>query len=652
MAARAAARPSTRGAIVLVALAPLSSAWAQHVSDNPVISAEDAFGLTLGLESIGIYNPSLIRGFNPADAGNLRIDGLYFDQQATLSERVIEDSTIRVGISEIDYAFPAPTGIVDYDLRRATDGKPTATVIAEVGPYDNHALSVDGSLPLYSTQLQLPIGVDVQSGGPPPQTGPNLGYTSNWIQVGAVPQWKPSDRVTVRLLADWQQASDARTMPTIFTAGNYLPPRIQRGFLGQYWALSKYVGGNFGAIVDAKLSPHWSLAAGLFQSSLDLPVSYADLMLDTRPDGTSNHVMVALPNQRTTSDSGEVRLTGHFTQGPWLQQLIVMARGRNTRALYGGADTAELGTSYIGQDVQFPEPDFSYSARTSDRTTLWSTGAAYRVERANWGVLAFGVQQEHYDKVVVTPEVGRSQLTATPARMYSTAAVPIAGHASLYGGYTQGFEDSGSAPSSAENRGAILPTTRTWQLDGGIRYPLSPRLSFIAGVFELNKPYFNFDSQNVDRQLGNQRASGIELSLAGQIVQGLSVNAGALIGRVHITGPDLAAQGIGPDAVGQPRQLYLLNLDYALAHLPALSTDLAVVHFSAEPAVVSDAYDVPATTVLNLGARYKFKLFDAPAMVRVQLQNVFNFYNWNLGFSPGFSQFQPRTVMAYLTIDL
>ena len=55
---------------------------AQHAADNAVTAADDAFRLTLGLESIGMYSPGQIRGFSPKSAGNLRVDGLYFDQQA------------------------------------------------------------------------------------------------------------------------------------------------------------------------------------------------------------------------------------------------------------------------------------------------------------------------------------------------------------------------------------------------------------------------------------------------------------------------------------------------------------------------------------------------------------------------------------------
>jgi hypothetical protein len=99
-----------RIAAALMALSPPTAVYAQHASDDPLATANDAFGLTLGLESIGLYGPGLVRGFNPQTAGNVRIDGLYFDQQGTLSNRVVEGSTIRIGVSEIGYAFPAPTG--------------------------------------------------------------------------------------------------------------------------------------------------------------------------------------------------------------------------------------------------------------------------------------------------------------------------------------------------------------------------------------------------------------------------------------------------------------------------------------------------------------------------------------------------------------
>src|ERR1700726_256267 len=167
-----------RIAIALMALPPLTAVYGQPASDDPLATANDAFGLTLGLESIGLYGPGLVRGFNPQTAGNVRIDGLYFDQQGALSNRVVEGSTIRIGVSEIGYAFPAPTGIVDYDLRHPGNGTPSGTVVASAGPFQAKGLSVDGNLPLISSELQLPIGASLQISTNTPAGWSNSGYTS------------------------------------------------------------------------------------------------------------------------------------------------------------------------------------------------------------------------------------------------------------------------------------------------------------------------------------------------------------------------------------------------------------------------------------------------------------------------------------------
>lgn len=46
---------------------------AQRVGENPVTAAEDAFGTSVGGESIGLYHPGNVRGFSPITAGNVRL---------------------------------------------------------------------------------------------------------------------------------------------------------------------------------------------------------------------------------------------------------------------------------------------------------------------------------------------------------------------------------------------------------------------------------------------------------------------------------------------------------------------------------------------------------------------------------------------------
>jgi len=630
------------------------TAWAQHASDNPIESADDAFGLTLGLESVGIYNPGSVRGFSPISAGNVRIDGMYFDLQGAPSNRVIEGSTIHVGVSEIGYPFPAPTGIADYNLRNVGDDTPTATIIANVGPFDAWGISIDGSVPLIANQLVLPIGVSTQVSTQSSEDGVFYpGLTSRVTSVGATPQWTPNSKVTVRAIVDWQGTSDAKTVPEFFTAGDFLPPPIAKGYVPQNWAKGQNTTMNLGGLLAAQLSDNWLLRAGIFRSTNDSPVSFADLYTDVEPNGQAEHVVVGFPDQNTSSTSGEMRLTGTYITGDWRHEFIFMARGRDTTANYGGEDAVDLGRVNIGTIVQAPEPDFTYSARAIDQAQLWSVGAAYRVDWKSLGVLEMGIQKEDYRETDNSPGTAESEIAAHPFRAYANSAFAVTPELTLYAGYTQGLENSGVAPNSADNSGAVLPASLTWQVDTGARYAITPKLKIIAGVFELQKPYFNFDTNNVDRQLGVQQARGIELSVAGEVTEDLHVNVGVLDGRVGITGPDLAAEGVGSVAVGQPRIMYVANANYGFPWWKAASLDVSAVHIGTAPESVDNGVYTQPATLLNIGGRYKFTVFGENSTLRLQLQNVLDANLWQQLNTPGVFQWPgPRRVFAYLTTDL
>jgi iron complex outermembrane receptor protein len=220
-----------------------------------------------------------------------------------------------------------------------------------------------------------------------------------------------------------------------------------------------------------------------------------------------------------------------------------------------------------------------------------------------------------------------------------------------YAGYTQGLEESGVVPNSAANRGTILPDARTWQVDAGIRYLVTPTVKLIAGVFEIHKPYFNFDTNNVDRSLGQQRATGLETSISGEVLKNLNATAGVLWGAVRIIGPNLSAEGVGTTAFGQPHVQSAINIDYKFPHWHGLSGDVEMLHFGISPASIDGTAQNPAQSLFNLGARYRFTLLGAQATLRLQVRNIVNFYFWNMGNSPGFSQYSTRSVVGYVTAD-
>src|SRR5687767_2593613 len=93
-------------------------ASAQRVDTTAASEADDAFGLSIAGETIGLYSDEYVRGFSPVNAGNLRLDGLYIDRQANFNERLFNDVAVRVGATALATPLPAPSGIADYSLRR------------------------------------------------------------------------------------------------------------------------------------------------------------------------------------------------------------------------------------------------------------------------------------------------------------------------------------------------------------------------------------------------------------------------------------------------------------------------------------------------------------------------------------------------------
>lgn len=172
------------------ALALADPALAQRSADNAVTAAEDAFGSSIGNESIGLYTPSQVRGFSPVSAGNVRIEGVYLDRQGTLSLRLVAGSTIRVGLSAQGYLFPAPTGIVDYRLR-GVGLKPVVSVLAGSMAYGAPTLEIDAQLPLVGDRLGVAVGASWA------HEEYYDGSDARYTRLAIIPRWKPTGRLEI-----------------------------------------------------------------------------------------------------------------------------------------------------------------------------------------------------------------------------------------------------------------------------------------------------------------------------------------------------------------------------------------------------------------------------------------------------------------------
>jgi iron complex outermembrane receptor protein len=109
---------------------------------------------------------------------------------------------------------------------------------------------------------------------------------------------------------------------------------------------------------------------------------------------------------------------------------------------------------------------------------------------------------------------------------------------------------------------------------------------------------------------------------------------------------------IGPRPVGQIRRRSVLNLDWRSGQGKGpLSFDVAIESLSSRTGNSANTLAGPPRTVVNLGARYRFKLAGADWLFRPVLQNAFDNYGWNVSSSGGFTYIPPRAVTLQLVAD-
>ena len=194
-----------------------------RTSDNVITQAEDAFGFSLGRESVGIYSPNNARGFSPTAAGNVRIDGLYFDPPFGLTNALSHSVSIKVGITAQGYPFSAPSGVVDYTLTRPGHG---ASAMANADSFGTYGLEVDGSVPI-SRSLGLAYGI----------TGFRTQFfdgTSDFsTSQTIITRWQP--RPGIEIMPFWTLVNDYHNeiSPSYVPEAEFLPPvPRQRGCYG------------------------------------------------------------------------------------------------------------------------------------------------------------------------------------------------------------------------------------------------------------------------------------------------------------------------------------------------------------------------------------------------------------------------------------
>jgi iron complex outermembrane receptor protein len=231
------------------------------------------------------------------------------------------------------------------------------------------------------------------------------------------------------------------------------------------------------------------------------------------------------------------------------------------------------------------------------------------------------------------------------SRYRESAVTPAAGlvykpsdRVSLYGNYAESLQPGAIAPATSggapiTNAGEALAPFRGQQIELGFKYD-GGDLGAGAALFELDKPNAIVVGQEFTSS-GKQRNRGIEVSVFGQIADGLRLlGGGTYLDAELVRTQDGVADG--NTAIGVPELQANLNLEWDVGALPGLTLDARAVYTDRQYVDTANTLTIPSWTRFDLGARYARTVANRPVTLRARLENVADDAAWvSVGGYPG-----------------
>ncbi|MBS0482344.1 MAG: TonB-dependent receptor [Proteobacteria bacterium] len=625
-------------------------AFAQRAADNVTTQSSDAFGRTVGTEKSGLYSSDDVRGFDPVEAGNVRLEGLYFDLVDKISPRLVDGSSIRVGPAALQFPFPAPTGLVDYALNKPGNAAGLSVTLETGGSsIRGYGGSAEFKKPPGGSGIGLAGGLGWR------QAVTSEGSRYHYESAGGTISWHPARDTEILLFGGGLFVRGDKARPTIYVSGSLAPPRLERGlYLSQDWARRDTDTWLIGTNLKTSLRGI-QIEAGLIWSEKDNHSTFSDILSDVTSNGSAGrHRIVANLGDRDASLSGEIRAVKRWAGSRIDQRLVASVRGRSRQRRFGGSMALDLGATSLLERQAFPEPDIVIGPKNTDHTNQLSLGIAYSLVSRSGITLTAGVSKSYYRKEVsyADPSLADPVVSESPVTWNFGGAYRIVSGVTVYAAATSGREEALIAPDTATNRSEIPAAIHTRQIEAGVSVKLAPKLTLIAGAFSITKPYFGLDASLKYRELGDLDNRGIEFSLAGRLAPGLAVVAGTMFLDPRVSGEAVSEGRIGARPVGQLRRRSVLNLDWrSKAGAGPLSFDLAIESLSGRAGNAANSVNSPPRTVVNLGGRYRFTVSDKNLVVRAQALNAFNVYGWNVSSSGGWTYIPARSLSLQVVAD-
>jgi iron complex outermembrane recepter protein len=406
-------------------------------------------------------------------------------------------------------------------------------------------------------------------------------------------------------------------------------PDPKRVGYGQPFGGDDNVTKTFSTRLVQDLGSNWHVSAGLLQQDSD--------RASTVPTNTlTNNAGAYRTTAATTTFSLDrlvsnlLAINGHVEGGGLTHDIVVSNTGFDwDRYTPNQIGAITLGTASLDNPAIFAEPVFpDFKSRFKALTTRQqSVTAGDTVSIGDqWSAGLFASQSWIRVRNINKAGATTSRYDDDGISTNATVAYKPASNATIYGSYADSLQQGDMAPSGSANAGVGLAPYRSKQYELGYKMGLS-RLNFTADVFRVERPYALVDTDNVFRQAGDQVNNGLELTLNGDIADGLTVFTGLTYLDPTVSHTGVAATD-GKRILGLSKVVGSVLVDYRIAAVPGLAVNLHLAHASNRPGDNADSYRVDGFTTTDLSARYVMQMWGTVGTWNVAVANITDERYW------------------------
>ncbi|MEN8426906.1 TonB-dependent siderophore receptor [Acinetobacter schindleri] len=199
----------------------------------------------------------------------------------------------------------------------------------------------------------------------------------------------------------------------------------------------------------------------------------------------------------------------------------------------------------------------------------------------------------------------------------------------VYASYAKGLSDGKSAPWFAENAAETLAPIYSEQYEVGFKQQIKQFL-LTASLFDLrqdnqySKPISGLRYFVAE---GEQHSQGLELGLNGALTDHLALTSSFALTKARLENVEAVEYG-NHQAQNVPKARFATHLHYNVPSIAGFTILAGGQYSSSKYANKEGAAKVAGYSVVDLGAAYQFKLNTTDALLRLNINNLFNKKYW------------------------